>query len=176
MNFLFGFSGRIGRGAWWLGQLIVIILGGAVIAVAMASLPRHLPRSAFESGEIFRLLGGNAFLAIGCFFALALWINIAVTIKRYHDRNKPGVWFLMMFVPYIGSIWILVECGFLRGTTGRNDYDSSSGSRFDFDVEQMQSYRSPMNRATSRNTNGYEQAASQSRRPTGPTGFGKRLR
>jgi uncharacterized membrane protein YhaH (DUF805 family) len=27
-----------------------------------------------------------------------------------------------MFVPIIGAIWLLVECGFLRGTEGPNNY------------------------------------------------------
>lgn len=175
MNFLFGFSGRIGRGSWWLGQLIVIIVGVATLVIIFKSLPRNLPRSAFESGEIFSLMSGSAILALACLFMLAMWINIAVTIKRYHDRGKPGVWFLMMFVPYIGSIWILVECGFLRGASGPNGYDSPD-DRFDHDFGRAGAYRQPADRMTQRNANDYGQAAQSSRRPTGPTGFGKRAR
>ena len=52
----------------------------------------------------------------------ATWISIAVGIKRFHDRNKSGVWILIIFVPLIGSLWYLIECGFLRGTPGPNDY------------------------------------------------------
>ncbi len=94
-------------------------------------------------------MSNNALLVLACLFALAMWVNIAVTIKRFHDRGKPGVWFLMMFVPYIGSIWILVECGFLRGASGWNDYDAQDDGLSDFGVGRMDRYRSPVNRATS---------------------------
>ena len=153
---------------------MVIMLGGVMIAVLVFNLPRNLPRSAFESGEVFRHLSGAALLTLACLFVLAMWINIAVTIKRYHDRGKPGVWFLMMFVPYIGSIWILVECGFLRGTAGPNGYDGSDEGRYDFDVGRLDDYRSPANRPASRSANDYGRIAQPSRRPTGPTVFGKR--
>jgi uncharacterized membrane protein YhaH (DUF805 family) len=50
------------------------------------------------------------------------WITIAVGIKRFHARNKSGVWVLIIFVPVIGGLWYLIECGFLRGTPGPNNY------------------------------------------------------
>ena len=56
------------------------------------------------------------------FGILVTWISIAVGIKRFHDRNKSGVWILIIFVPLIGSLWYLIECGFLKGTTGPNNY------------------------------------------------------
>ena len=56
------------------------------------------------------------------FGILVTWISIAVGIKRFHDRNKSGVWVLIIFVPVIGSLWYLIECGFLKGTTGPNNY------------------------------------------------------
>jgi hypothetical protein len=59
---------------------------------------------------------------------LCYWINVAITVKRYHDRNKSGIWFLVIFVPFIGGIWQLVECGFLAGSSGSNDYGPRSGS------------------------------------------------
>ncbi len=43
-------------------------------------------------------------------------------MKRYHDRNKSGWWVLIVFVPVIGGLWYLIECGFLRGTPGPNNY------------------------------------------------------
>jgi uncharacterized membrane protein YhaH (DUF805 family) len=40
----------------------------------------------------------------------------------WHDRNKSGWWVLIAFVPVIGGLWYLIECGFLPGTTGANNY------------------------------------------------------
>ena len=73
-----------------------------------------------------------------------LWIGLAISAKRLHDRNKSAWWLLLFYlVPailqgigeQIGtagiiltlagfgiSIWALVEIGFLRGTVGPNQY------------------------------------------------------
>jgi uncharacterized membrane protein YhaH (DUF805 family) len=56
------------------------------------------------------------------FGVAATWISIVVGIKRFHDRNKAGWWILIILVPVIGSLWYLIECGFLKGTPGPNNY------------------------------------------------------
>jgi uncharacterized membrane protein YhaH (DUF805 family) len=48
---------------------------------------------------------------------------VNIGIKRFHDRDKSGWWVLIAFVPIIGWIWYLIECGFLPGTDGPNRYD-----------------------------------------------------
>ena len=53
---------------------------------------------------------------------LFLYPSLAVYTKRWHDRGKSGWWSLIALVPLIGGIWMLVECGFLRGTEGPNQY------------------------------------------------------
>jgi hypothetical protein len=35
---------------------------------------------------------------------------------------KPLPAVLIIFLPVIGALWYLIECGFLRGTDGNNDY------------------------------------------------------
>ena len=57
---------------------------------------------------------------------LVLWLGlivpgIAVSVRRLHDTNKSGWWLLLCFVPFVGSIVILVfMC--LEGTKGANKY------------------------------------------------------
>lgn len=51
-----------------------------------------------------------------------VWISIATTVKRFHDRNKSGWWYLIAVVPVIGFFWIVIECGFMRGTIGANNF------------------------------------------------------
>lgn len=51
-----------------------------------------------------------------------IWSNIAIQVKRWHDRGKSGAWVLINLIPSIGGIWALVECGCLRGTEGPNQY------------------------------------------------------
>jgi uncharacterized membrane protein YhaH (DUF805 family) len=52
----------------------------------------------------------------------ALWIVLVVSVKRWHDRNKPSRWVLINLVPVVGWLWQLIECGFLKGTTGPNRF------------------------------------------------------
>lgn len=56
-----------------------------------------------------------------------LWNTYAVQAKRWHDRDKSGWWSMVGFIPYIGGIWVLVECGFLRGTDGPNRHGEALG-------------------------------------------------
>jgi uncharacterized membrane protein YhaH (DUF805 family) len=116
-DLLFGFQGRVNRAKWWLVGLSVFvvemivfsaILGGA----AMSGDPQEI------ASAIGPIAGGVIFVMV----VLATWIHIAVAVKRYHDRNKSGWWVLIVFLPVIGGLWYLIECGFLRGTPGPNTY------------------------------------------------------
>jgi uncharacterized membrane protein YhaH (DUF805 family) len=53
---------------------------------------------------------------------LVIWPSLAVSIKRWHDRNKSGWWVLISLVPFIGWLWALIETGALPGTIGPNEY------------------------------------------------------
>ena len=129
LNLFFGFRGRIGRGIWGLCQAACI-----VIAVVTPVL--------FE-----KVLGAESSAAQTVALALSFWINLTSTVKRFHDRDKSAVWFLISFVPGIGQIWILVECGSLAGTPGTNSYgdpasavlSESTSSGFDSSEATIQS-------------------------------------
>jgi uncharacterized membrane protein YhaH (DUF805 family) len=56
-----------------------------------------------------------------CVFLLSL-IAIIVQVKRWHDRDKSGWWVLINFIPLVGPLWTLIECGFIKGTTGENRF------------------------------------------------------
>jgi uncharacterized membrane protein YhaH (DUF805 family) len=53
---------------------------------------------------------------------LLLWPALAVSIKRWHDRDHSGWWVLIALVPVVGWAWMLVANGFLAGTDGPNRY------------------------------------------------------
>ena len=42
--------------------------------------------------------------------------------RRWHDRDKSGWWTLIGLIPVVGAIWILVECGCLKGSDGPNRF------------------------------------------------------
>jgi uncharacterized membrane protein YhaH (DUF805 family) len=129
MNLLFGFSGRIGRGQWWLGQLAIVgvlFLGGMLIVMGAGT-------SAVDQIAA----NGSVLLVVLATIVLAVWINLACTVKRFHDRDKSGFWVLIIFVPYIGGIWQIVECGFLSGSPGSNNYGPPPGTGSFSDLEEL---------------------------------------
>jgi uncharacterized membrane protein YhaH (DUF805 family) len=50
------------------------------------------------------------------------WPGIAISVKRYHDRNKSGWWVLINLIPVVGILWTVVENGLLRGSVGPNRF------------------------------------------------------
>ncbi len=117
MNLLFGFQGRINRAKFWLVALAFFVIEVILFAVLGGGAAMSAdPQQALAS------IGPVAGIVLFLFGLAATWISIAVGIKRFHDRNKSGVWILIIFVPLIGGLWYLIECGFLKGTPGPNDY------------------------------------------------------
>ena len=47
--------------------------------------------------------------------------QITLTIRRLHDINLIGWWYLIGFVPFIGGIILIVMC-IWPGTDGENKY------------------------------------------------------
>lgn len=101
---LFSFDGRIGRRSWWLW--------GAAVMIGMAMYLTAVLRIAGVAKDTADLLVN----------LLLLWPALAISVKRWHDRDKPGWWALIAFVPVIGWIWLLVENGLLRGSDGANRF------------------------------------------------------
>lgn len=142
MKFLqicFSFRGRINRAAWWLLNLPIFTI--FAISVIAYDFPTKIS------------LGFIPLLVLA-------WVHLAVTAKRWHDKDKPTWWVLFHFFPLIGvffllaaqlssglwiliylitiinGLWILFELGFMKGTEGSNQYgpDSETSSESVIDV------------------------------------------
>ncbi|MFD0934030.1 DUF805 domain-containing protein [Methylobacterium trifolii] len=121
---LFSAQGRIARGQFWKGVLLSTLAILAAAFVLNMVLAQFIPNEAGPDGG-FSVNGANAlpFILVNLVVGVLLtWISICLGIKRFHDRGKPGIWVLIMFVPFIGGIWYLVETGFLKGTAGPNAF------------------------------------------------------
>ena len=68
------------------------------------------------------IAGAPAHVADGAASLAVLWPALAITAKRWHDRNRSAWWILINLVPVIGSLWTFVECGLMPGTAGPNRY------------------------------------------------------
>jgi len=112
------FDGRIPRMTFWLGVLVLMIIQWVLFALfggmAMMSMDMSDPAAAEQAM--------SGMWPIWIIFLVFLWPSLAVYTKRWHDRNKSGWWSLIVLVPLIGSLWLLIECGFLRGTEGPNRF------------------------------------------------------
>ncbi|MBK7062046.1 MAG: DUF805 domain-containing protein [Rubrivivax sp.] len=53
---------------------------------------------------------------------LLAWPLLAISAKRWHDRDRPAWWVLVLLIPVAGVLWLLLDNGFVRGTPGRNRY------------------------------------------------------
>ncbi len=105
---LFSFSGRIGRRSFWLSALVV--LGISIVVAILYSI--------------------NKGVGIVAYIPL-MWVSLATSIKRWHDRGKSGAWVLISLIPVIGTIWAFVETGFLVGQPMPNAYGTpESGTPF----------------------------------------------
>lgn len=114
------FEGRINRQPFWLSLLALVIVEWIVIIVLGLVLGTSMmggmdPEAAASAAM-------TAMIPMWIVLLLFLYPSLAIYTKRWHDRGKSGWWTLIIFVPLIGSIWMLVECGFLRGTEGPNQY------------------------------------------------------
>lgn len=129
MDLLFGFSGRIGRGKWWLAEFAIIPVWALVFAVFAGFVSVADPSADHEPGSLSN--GGLTLgIAIAAALILSIWINAAATVKRFHDRDKSGLWFFIIFVPFIGPIWQIVECGLLPGDPSVNRFGPPPGGGF----------------------------------------------
>ncbi|ELK3678160.1 DUF805 domain-containing protein [Vibrio fluvialis] len=130
---LFSFQGRIGRQTYWIWNVCYYL---AIVSVIVL-LNRWLP--------------GLAPHVLPLFMLLILVPDLAVTAKRWHDRDKSSWWLLLNVPLVIGRMtvpmgeasmtttpnlldtgislaallcgsWILIECGFLAGSDGDNRF------------------------------------------------------
>ncbi|HCG6386776.1 TPA: DUF805 domain-containing protein [Vibrio parahaemolyticus] len=129
---LFSFHGRIDRKTYWIWNVIYYI---SIIG--------------FGAG-ISKLFPAFSYLLMPIFLLVLLIPDLAITTKRWHDRDKSIYWLGLNIPLVIGRIatpmtspmaqepstpqlfiasislicglWILIECGFLKGTSGQNKY------------------------------------------------------
>lgn len=117
IHYLFSFSGRINRAKQWaiilVGiafEVIVVTIFGVVVGVQSFA---DLANEKITFTQWFTSPQMHTFLLIGCALYLAmLYIALAVSAKRLHDRNKSALWLLVFYVlPLALSIPALMSLG-----------------------------------------------------------------
>lgn len=127
VQFLFSFEGRVRRLHFWLFFLVLgFIYGGLFWQLGHW----HVDHGVHNGGPFgpASYWGFNGFVAnplFDVFAIVAIWMKLAVLVKRWHDRNKSGWFVLVVLIPFIGWLWQFIECGFLDGTPGPNRFGPS---------------------------------------------------
>ena len=104
----FAVDGRATRFDYWMRWAVPYFIGALIVAFLDDVLGTMNPT------------GGPGVIMV-IYVIAAIWPNLAVSIKRCHDRDRSG-WFLLIgLVPFL-NLWLLVELAFLRGTTGPNRF------------------------------------------------------
>lgn len=103
------FSGRASRSEfWWF--ILFIVIGNFVLGIVDLSL---FGRSA----------GGDSISILGGLFSLAVFLpSIAVGVRRLHDVDKSGWWYLLALIPLVGGLILIVFFFIHRGTPGANRF------------------------------------------------------
>lgn len=138
-------DGRIGRKHWWLGVLCIAALGiAASIVVALLSFGNAVVMGwggvlinlaliypSYCIGIKRRHDRDNSGMDLTILIGLSLVINLlqvtGVGVSMVTDGTNlfpmPAMWFSVVNIAYaIFGIYMLVQLGFLKGTTGPNAY------------------------------------------------------
>lgn len=104
------FAGRTSVSGYWLA-----VLGNIIVTVVL---------------EIPYLVTQNAVLMIPVLlYGLAAIVpGLALTVRRLHDTGRSGRWIFIAFVPFIGSIWLLVLM-LMPGEAGSNAYGANPAAK-----------------------------------------------
>jgi uncharacterized membrane protein YhaH (DUF805 family) len=129
---LFGFDGRIGRGAFWFSLLAVLMLDMAVLSVTYD----WIQEAYFEAGVPIRPGGamvgaGFGLLAVA---ALSAWAALGLAFKRAHDIDRSGWWLTIGLIPVVGVVILFKDLGLRAGSTRRNRFGDPIGFVEDEDV------------------------------------------
>ena len=96
--------GRIGRATWWLHGVLGL-LGLAVLLRTLMDIAR-VPQDQVDEWVSL----------------LLAWPTLALSAKRWQDRDRSGWWVLVLLIPVVGVFWMVADNGCVRGTPGRNRY------------------------------------------------------
>jgi uncharacterized membrane protein YhaH (DUF805 family) len=134
-DLMFAYRGRIGRVHFWLGLLATLAIAGFIAAMVEGTFA--------GVGEIGR------FLSVAVIAGLVVWMHSAVIVKRLHDRNHAGWWYLfygiappafffsaiqlhtagelevasiLYVLSAVALVWAVVELGLMPGTPGKNRF------------------------------------------------------
>lgn len=105
LRLYFSLRGRIGRRQfWWHGVLGLLLLG--LVAMALMEIAGVAPERAEQVANL-----------------LILWPVVAISVKRWHDRDRSGWWVLLLVPMLLSQLAALTASGRGPSSTGLSHND-----------------------------------------------------
>ncbi len=114
---LFTSQGRIRRAEYW-GWSLGADVGLALFALIMGYVSYSVVARFMQGWLVYVLF----FPLIGFVVLTWTWKSVCLTAKRWHDIGKSGWWALLLWVPVVGWIWTVSQCGWRDGDRDENEY------------------------------------------------------
>lgn len=124
------FSGRSRRKEYWMFALLNFIIYAVLYGIMISAMGPSVSETMMQSNAGMEPGQPSAGMMVGVgivgiillIYSLAVFIpSLAVTVRRFHDQDKSGWFVLLAFIPFVGSIVLLVfMC--LDGTRGDNRF------------------------------------------------------
>lgn len=108
------FGGRASRKEFWMFVLFLMLVTFALVTAAVIVSPGGVNHPGNGVGLLFLIV-------LGVFWLGSILPYIAVHVRRFHDQDRSGWFYLLGFIPYVGGIVLLVfMCR--PGTPGPNRF------------------------------------------------------
>ena len=101
--------------ASWTSSTSTPASTAASVVSSSGSASSRWPSSGWSASFINPIAGFVVGIAL-------IYFHVCVQGKRWHDRGKSAWWVLIAFIPLVGAIWVIVECGCLAGSPEPNEY------------------------------------------------------
>ena len=103
---MFNYQGRASRSAYWWFALFQVLAWVGVLILAFIFAAVHIP-------AVSILLYVAAVIG-------SILVSLSLTVRRLHDSDKSGFWYLIAFVPFGGIVLLVFTL--LEGTPGQNRF------------------------------------------------------
>ena len=103
---MFNYQGRASRSAYWWFALFQVLAWVGVLILAFIFAAVHVP-------AVSILLYVAAIIG-------SILVSLSLTVRRLHDSDKSGFWYLIAFVPFGGIVLLVFTL--LEGTPGQNRF------------------------------------------------------
>ncbi len=106
---IFSFKGRMNRLKYFLNSFLpILILFIGILPLLITT------KEGSTANPVFSII---MFVSV----IIALWIGLAIQVKRWHDLDQSGWWVLLGIIPYVNVIMIII-LWFAKGTVGSNRF------------------------------------------------------